>query len=169
LLAFTAACGDGGGGRDGLTAPVVNQSFGCYFEGVRMEGNRPGELLPLAVGETRVFVATVDLPSAPSCHFSGTFTRLEWISDSSGQETTEARLIACEACTVLYQGRRETAPGRLGVRGAADLIALPQRVHFEVTGLKPGRGDLAVFACLDEHCVQGAFDDLAFWVSAATR
>ncbi len=156
------------GGCGYPTNPDGSVPANCaLIEGLTLETPLPRyqrELL--AVGQTRSFAARVG-PAKLPCSRAGSFTLLKWHADIGGGEPNlRARLTACEACVLLYEGFRDPLPGRdLGVVGAARLDAGVQTVTFEVTGVKPGLGSLTLFACVDPDCVQAAHDQIFFDVS----
>jgi hypothetical protein len=130
--------------------------FPCDPGGARFDEtgtyDRP---LPLALGRPQVVTATLEGP-ARTCPGGGTFVRLRWHANfASPGRILRARLIGCEACTVVYD-EKPSAYGHPELKGEAVLHFPRQRLAFEVTGTAAGIGDVALFACLGEHCIDAA-------------
>lgn len=94
---------------------------GCGLEGVTLAPETRRQHGPLAVGDTRQVTFVVGPLTVP-CGEAGTrgFERVDWVTDiGSLDPILSARLVACEACTLEYEGRPGNEFMRSGVYGAA--------------------------------------------------
>ena len=117
--------------RAAVTAVVLAAGIplvGCYrledfctpSARVEFDAAGPSTLTRLAVGETRLFAATVPPHNGGPCQYEGRpFTHIEWTdSRNNTEKKVQIHLLTCTSCTPLYEDVRDGRSG-VSVKGAA--------------------------------------------------
>jgi hypothetical protein len=164
---FAVAACSGKWTLDWPTASEYSAGTGCDPGGANFDDLGSFDPVALTVGEAKVVWATLDRPIFLCPDRGSEFKRLEWVAQSTDlgpQMEIQARLVSCEACTVLFEGH--PSPSQVGVKGAATLHRSRQRVAFEVAGrASGGHASFHLFACTDEFCSAAATSHLIFAVT----